>query len=58
MLDRWCALVDRVTVTPGHDAARAVFDDLLLQRRLRTGRPSEPKPFARKTLRLTPVRVS
>jgi predicted metal-dependent HD superfamily phosphohydrolase len=28
MLDRWCALIDRVTVTPGHDAARAVFDDL------------------------------
>ena len=25
MLDRWCALVARVTVTPGHDAARAVF---------------------------------
>jgi len=28
MLDRWLALVARVTETPGHDAARAVFDDL------------------------------
>jgi predicted metal-dependent HD superfamily phosphohydrolase len=28
MLDRWRALVARVTETPGHDAARAVFDDL------------------------------
>jgi predicted metal-dependent HD superfamily phosphohydrolase len=28
MLDRWRALVARVTETPGHDAGRAVFDDL------------------------------
>jgi predicted metal-dependent HD superfamily phosphohydrolase len=28
MLDRWRALVARVTDTPGNDAARAVFDDL------------------------------
>jgi predicted metal-dependent HD superfamily phosphohydrolase len=28
MLDRWLALVARVTETPEHDAARAVFDDL------------------------------
>ena len=28
MLDRWRALVARVTETPGHDAVRAVFDDL------------------------------
>jgi predicted metal-dependent HD superfamily phosphohydrolase len=28
MLDRWRALVARVTETPGHDTARAIFDDL------------------------------
>jgi predicted metal-dependent HD superfamily phosphohydrolase len=28
MLDRWRALVARVSETPGHDAVRAVFDDL------------------------------
>ena len=28
MLDRFCALVSRVTETPGHDGIRAVFDDL------------------------------
>jgi predicted metal-dependent HD superfamily phosphohydrolase len=28
MLDRWRALVARVSETPGHDAGRAVFDDL------------------------------
>ena len=28
MLDRWLALIARVTETPRHDAARAVFDDL------------------------------
>ncbi len=28
MLDRWLALVARVTETAGHDAARAAFDDL------------------------------
>jgi predicted metal-dependent HD superfamily phosphohydrolase len=28
MLDRWRALVARVSPTPGHDAVRAVFDDL------------------------------
>jgi predicted metal-dependent HD superfamily phosphohydrolase len=28
MLDRWLALVTRVAEAPGHDVARAVFDDL------------------------------
>ena len=28
MLDRWLALIARVVETPGHDAAKAVFEDL------------------------------